>query len=790
MADYNIGDIFLKLQTNTAGASKSLNSVNKRMEKLAQTLSTIENTNIEKIGEVFDKIGYKAVPKANKELTKTNDKVKNLKKNADKTSSSFKNMFSLGRIYFWLNYTKRIGTGLANIANNAVAYNETLNKFQVSMGANYDQALKFVNSITKAFNLSSESIMNYQSTFKNMLDALGDLSADTTYQLSETLTRMAIDYASLFNVSIDRAMSQFQSVLSGQIKSIRSVSGYDVSEASIFNIYKELGGTKTMRQLDQTEKRLLRIIALQRQMSKTGALGDFPKTINQSANMLKAMAETIKEISTWLGQLILHDLSKILEKALGGLVALREMIKALNIARGYKPEDFGGKSLFGELEESATGANEAIENLKSSLLGFDKLNVLGATNTGSIADYSLLTNEIKKYANSLEGVKNNANDIANNILRWLGYTKEGEGYTLQTGARLYDILDIIKLIGKTIAGGALYAFFAKKLLPAITSAFKFIKGIKLEKVFGTAFGPVGVLVTLLTTIIGSFINLATTSKQFQQMMSSTFGLLFKSIGTMYALVEPVFSFVLKIISRIWSFIEFHLAASILYWINLLNIGLSFISSLITSVKEGRWAFEDFFASLGNLGQLAINWINKLFEIFGVINFYNLLDKWGQQILDSGFFSLEFWGNLFNNIKTAFKNFLNYIIDGINGITSKLTHISIPDFLGGGSIGINIPQIPHLANGGVIDRPTQVLMGEYAGARSNKEIATPENLMRSIFLESLLPVAQAIVQGDREVVNAIEDLSNRPINLNGRKVSENIYENLKRTAERKGDLMFG
>lgn len=770
MADYNIGDIFLKLQTNTAGASKSLNSVNKRMEKLAQTLSTIENTNIEKIGEVFDKIGYKAVPKANKELTKTNDKVKNLKKNADKTSSSFKNMFSLGRIYFWLNYTKRIGTGLANIANNAIAYNETLNKFQVSMGNNYDQALKFVNSITKAFNLSSESIMNYQSTFKNMLDALGDLSADTTYQLSETLTRMAIDYASLFNVSIDRAMSQFQSVLSGQIKSIRSVSGYDVSEASIFNIYKELGGTKTMRQLDQTEKRLLRIIALQRQMSKTGALGDFPKTINQAANMLKAMSETIKEISIWLGQLILHDLRSILEKALGGLVALREMIKALNIARGYKPEDFGGKSLFGELEESATGANEAIENLKSSLLGFDKLNVLGATNTGSIADYSLLVNEIKKYANSLEDVKNNANDIADNILRWLGYTKEGEGYTLQTSGRLYDILDIIKKIGKTLAGGAIYVFFAKKLLPIITKVIKFVGNvatkIDFKGLFKVATGTTGMIALLIT----SFVTLIATSETFRNVAYNTFNTIKTSLTNVFSVLKNFFYLlmpeILDAINKTAKLLDSYmtwLATAVLLIINHFGIGISLLSSIITSIKEGRLAFEDFGNAIYNSFKIIDNFITTVFENFG----WNI-----------------------DGLKARFKGFLNWLISGINTITGALSNIPIPDILGGGSIGINIPQIPHLANGGVIDRPTQVLMGEYAGARSNKEIATPENLMRSIFLESLLPVAQAIVQGDREVVNAIEDLSNRPINLNGRKVSENIYENLKRTAERKGDLMFG
>ena len=41
-------------------------------------------------------------------------------------------------------------------------------------------------------------------------------------------------------------------------------------------------------------------------------------------------------------------------------------------------------------------------------------------------------------------------------------------------------------------------------------------------------------------------------------------------------------------------------------------------------------------------------------------------------------------------------------------------------------------IPALAEGGVITRPTTALMGEYPGARTNPEIATPENKMRDVF----------------------------------------------------------
>jgi len=59
-------------------------------------------------------------------------------------------------------------------------------------------------------------------------------------------------------------------------------------------------------------------------------------------------------------------------------------------------------------------------------------------------------------------------------------------------------------------------------------------------------------------------------------------------------------------------------------------------------------------------------------------------------------------------------------------------------------------IPALAQGGVIDKPTFALMGEYPGAKTNPEIVTPENKLRSIFKESgggLGGELTAVVRGD-------------------------------------------
>lgn len=76
-------------------------------------------------------------------------------------------------------------------------------------------------------------------------------------------------------------------------------------------------------------------------------------------------------------------------------------------------------------------------------------------------------------------------------------------------------------------------------------------------------------------------------------------------------------------------------------------------------------------------------------------------------------------NAFANIKQSAKNGINGMIgflnSFINGINSKLS-FNMPEALGGAHIGFDIPKIPMLARGGVVDDPTVALFGE-AGAEA-------------------------------------------------------------------------
>ena len=256
---------FSTLKTSLKQLANAIDPFLKKIEKSKDTLSYLSN--------ILNNLNTRSITRATNELNRADQ-------TASKLKSKLSNLFNIGKIYFLYNYSKRIISSVTKMIGYASDYIEILNKFQVSFGNLYEENLRLTNQLAQAFGFSTNTLMDYTSTFNNMLKGLKGLTNETSAIISQTLTKMAIDYSSLFNVSLNRAMEAFQSAISGNIRTLRSISGFDVSEITIFSIYQELGGTKSMRQLNQLEKRLLRIIAIQRQMEATGTLGDYGRTIN------------------------------------------------------------------------------------------------------------------------------------------------------------------------------------------------------------------------------------------------------------------------------------------------------------------------------------------------------------------------------------------------------------------------------------------------------------------------------------------------------------------------------
>lgn len=528
MAELEVGDILVDLQTSATDVTGELEKSIKQLRSFKRVMTAIEKMDMTKITNNFKAISSlnfnnignafnsKRVSNTNKQISNTNKQLKQTKSQADKAGKSMNKLFNLGKIYFLFNYTKRLGQALVNVFQYAIDFEETLNKFTVSFGEYSGEAQKFANEMAYAFNLSTESIMNYMSTFNNMLSALGSLDMSQTSKLSQTLTRMAVDYASLFNVSVETAMSQFQSILSGSIRPIRSTSGYDVSETTIFQLYQELGGTKTMRQLSQLEKRLLRILAVQKQMEETGAFGDFEATISNTANLLKQISETMQEIGRYMGTVMLYYFKDVIEGALTLLIVVRDITKSL--AQGFESDiAIGGRDdVFGGLASSADNASESIDELNGKLLSFDKFTALSSPTdqAGMTSDVENILSSLGDYTSGFEEVTSHAREVADAILDWLA----GDINVIlkDTYTNLDLIKDVLLLIASFGVANLLTKITTVGLIPMIGKLFtlktllatgiiffliKFVEAIK-EGDTATAIitGTLGALIVTMTVL--------------------------------------------------------------------------------------------------------------------------------------------------------------------------------------------------------------------------------------------------------------------------------------------------
>lgn len=397
---------------------------------------------------------------------------------AKSASSLMKNLnfgSMIAKLYFVRNITKQLGQDLAKVVQYGIDYEETLNLWQVAMKGNTAEARKFITEMNRAYGISEATLMNYQAIFKNMLSSLGDISSEVSYDLSELITQMALDYASLYNVGIEESMVKFQAALAGQVRPIRNESGYDITQATLGEVYESIGGTKTIRQLSETEKRLLRILAVYRQMKDT-AVGDLEKTLQSSANQLRIMSDTVKDIATFAGVGVNQWLqqSKILIKLNAYLLALRELAISFAKSMGYvEPTGEDNKSesqkQTDNLLEGAEGtadayeeANKQVDELQGKLLGFDKFQVLSSSGVGDTnSDIDRILEELQKAKKEYQGILDQSQNIAlfgdaeknikgaYDILKDWGYEyDEQSGQWLKDGKTVKEnIEDIAKSLG-------------------------------------------------------------------------------------------------------------------------------------------------------------------------------------------------------------------------------------------------------------------------------------------------------------------------------------------------------
>lgn len=384
---------------------------------------------------------------------------------------------------------RRFGRVIGNIVQAGADYTETLNLWETAMGNNITMATEFVNKMNQAYGISEKTLMNAQAIFKNMLGSLGEISDTMAYALSEGITQMALDYASLYNVTFEKAFTKFQAALAGQVRPIRSVSGYDITENTLYQLYQSLGGEKTMRQLSRTEKQLLSIMAIFNQMSASGAVGDLDKTMESFANQSRVMAEAWQQVKTYLGVVLSYTIqeSGLLTYINAALIFLGDTLKALAESMGAV-QSFGG-DVFESTTIGAQTASKAIDEVKGKLLDFDKFRSLSSSQENALGLDEKLLEALSSYNTILSNANNNARNLAEEWKVISGLFDEEGVFNPE---RWEEIIDSIESFGH-----ALLAILGTKAISGI------VKGIKAITITGKGMSNIlltGVIYAILQAV--------------------------------------------------------------------------------------------------------------------------------------------------------------------------------------------------------------------------------------------------------------------------------------------------
>lgn len=795
MATYNVGNIEIGASANTNNAIANLNNIIIKLTQIniiRDSYNKTTNKTVENTKNIY-KTTNRVINKNIENTKNINKELKNTSKSVDSLTPKLKKAFNIGTLYLMINYLKRFSNNVIKLIGYASDYTEILNKFQVSFSQLYKENLEYVNKLSSAYGFSKATLMDYQSTFNNMLKSLKGLTDESSALISRTITQMAIDYSSLFNVSISRSMRAFQSVLSGSIRPIREVSGFDVSETSIFQVYKELGGTKTMRQLNQLEKRLLRIIAIQQQMAKVGAYGDYARTIETLANQIRIFQEQLKEFGSTYGQIILKQLKPFLQYANGILIALNKigkyLITIVDISSDIKMDEE-----FASIETNVIEADEAVQELNESLsqLGLDQINVLGGTGSVSSAigvDENILK-AVGEYVSELDKVNFKAKEISNTILSWVGFTINENGEITNFSERITEIKDIASTISTIII-----------TLLGVVEGYKLISGIiefgsgmssivsssstlsSLATAIGGSFASILAVVTAIVTVIIAMVQKITDGSDESQKWIDSIKSSWENR------IKPALVMILDGVKSIFHILK------VLY------------DNVVMPVAEIIWDLLSY-SVIPLLGE-ALQIIGVVFEfVAGIVDFVVSLIapaiKFILEIVREIIKPIEWIISAVSTFLQAtigvIKLFINLIIKGVNWIIKQLNKLSwtAPDWLGGWTIGFDFKEIPEFdtagftfpkfAKGNVATQPTLGMFGEYANATSNPEITAPQSILKDTFVESMVPFANAIIKGNQELAKSIKD-QKVILNINGKELAEATIGDYENVALRKGKELY-
>lgn len=288
--------------------------------------------------------------------------------------------------------------------------------------------------------IDPERLMNYQATFGQMASSMG-VASETALQLSNALTMIGADLASVRNMKFEDVWEDMASGMVGMSRTLDKY-GVNIRNVNLQEKLSELGINAKITALNQQDKALLRGIILLD--STRYAWGDLANTLDAPSNQLRLLQSNFANLARTIGNLFLPIVAKVLPYINALVIAVQRLFSWIGGLLGIKVGDFSSSigsaaaDLSG-MEDAADGiadsTGDAAKNTKKmadNLQGFDDLNVVSSGNDsgsggsggsggagGNLLDDAFMdafSEYQKAWDAAFANVENNAQAIADRIV--------------------------------------------------------------------------------------------------------------------------------------------------------------------------------------------------------------------------------------------------------------------------------------------------------------------------------------------------------------------------------------
>lgn len=367
--------------------------------------------------------------------------------------------------------------------------------------------------------------------------------------------------------------------------------------------------------------------------------------------------------------------------------------------KSYK-DNFDAAQQIYQAKDAMDAYGDAANKAKKSLMGFDEINTLQTPDNSAQAVPSLVMPDITEAENRVSGLLSILGGIGSKF-SWVGQIFSDVWNTI-----IRPILNHFKNIGSESIL-VVRALWDKHGTGLVDGASKYIDN--LAKTWNLLW--TNILEPIIRPFLGE--NSALWDGSFSSLLAIAGDFV---LGMANRALEFYNKFIFPIIQ--WLIVEFGPKVVQTFHNFMLVMGLLrlFVDNAIKGVKRSFGGLIDFIAGVFS-GDWERAWLGVK-DIFGGIfdAFEPLVKKPLQAVIDA----------------------VNKMIDGLNKLSFSIPSW-VPGNLGGKSFGLNIPSIPHLARGGIVDQPTLAMIGE-----RGKEAVVP--LENTPLVEKLAAaVAGAVLQ---------------------------------------------